>query len=103
VLRDRRHLAADGLIVCVVAISRQTGLLESTPEVLPKGFVVDAASADALFREAALVVTEVVHGSSIEERTDPGLIHEKIRVELRRFFRRRTERRPLVLPVVMEI
>ncbi len=103
VLRDRRHLAADGLIVCVAAINRQTGMLVGTPEVLPRGFVVDAASADALFREAQLVVTEVVHGSSVEERTDPGLIHEKIRVELRRFFRRRTERRPLVLPVVMEI
>ena len=47
--------------------------------------------------------TEVIEQASVEERTDQGLIKEKLRVELRRFFRKRSGRRPFVLPVIMEI
>ena len=46
---------------------------------------------------------EVLEQTSIEERTDQGLIKEKIRVELRRFFRKRSGRRPLIVPVIMEV
>ena len=48
-------------------------------------------------------IAMVIAEASVEERTDPGLMQEKIRVELRRFLRKRTGRRPMVLPVVMEI
>jgi ribonuclease J len=102
VLRDRRHLAADGLVIPVVAISRQTGVVEGSPEVIARGFVTDRESDDVL-NEASRLITVVITEASIEERTDPGLINEKIRVELRRFLRKRTGRRPMVLPVVMEI
>jgi ribonuclease J len=64
--------------------------------------VVDGKS-EALLREVPALIAEVVEGASLEERTDPGLIKEKIRVELQRFLRKRSGRRPLVLPVVMEI
>jgi ribonuclease J len=53
VLRDRRHLAADGLVVAVVAISRQTGALVGEPELVARGYVVDEGEGDALFRDAA--------------------------------------------------
>jgi ribonuclease J len=102
ILRDRRHLAADGLLVPVVAINKQAGTVESTPEIITRGFVVDARS-DALLREAAGFLLAVIDGAGVEERTDYGLMKEKIRVELQRFFRRRSGRRPLVLPVLMEI
>jgi ribonuclease J len=102
VLRDRRHLAADGLVVPVVAISRQTGVIEGTPELIARGFVTDGESDDIL-REGSRFVTVVIAEASVEERTDPGLMTEKIRVELRRFLKKRTGRRPMVLPVVMEI
>ena len=49
------------------------------------------------------MLTDVVDNASVEERTDPGLIKEKLRVELRRFLRKRSGRRPFVLPVIMEI
>ena len=49
------------------------------------------------------LLTEVVDQTSVEERTDYGLIKEKLRVELRRFLRKRSGRRPFVLPVIMEI
>jgi ribonuclease J len=103
VLRDRRHLAADGLVVAVLAINRQTGVLVGDPEIIPRGFVVDPGEADGLFREAALVIRELMTSTNIEERTDQGLMMEKVRVELRRFFKKRSGRRPLVLPVIMEI
>jgi ribonuclease J len=103
VLRDRRHLAADGLVVAVIAINKQTGTLVGTPEIIPRGFVVDAGQAESLFQNAVAVMTDLVDATSVEERTDHGLMTEKVRVELRRFFKKRSGRRPLVLPVLMEI
>jgi ribonuclease J len=101
VLRDRRHLAEDGLVVPVVAINKQTGALEGVPDIITRGFVME--NSQALLADAARFLSEVVDQASIEERTDHGLIKERLRVELRRFFRKRSGRRPFVLPVIMEI
>jgi ribonuclease J len=101
VLRDRRHLAEDGLVVPVVAINKQTGALEGIPDIITRGFVMEDSA--ALLADGARVLSEVVEQASLEERTDQGLIKEKLRVELRRFFRKRSGRRPFVLPVIMEI
>jgi len=102
VLRDRRHLAGDGLVVPVVTIGKQSGTLEETPDVITRGFVVDART-ESLLKEIPSLLATTLDGASVEERTDPGLIKEKIRVDLQRFFRKRSGLRPLVLPVVMEI
>ena len=102
VLRDRRHLSGDGLVVPVVAIGKQSGTLEETPDVITRGFVVDART-EALLKEIPAILASTIENSSVEERTDPGLIKERIRVELQRFFRKRSGLRPLVLPVIMEI
>jgi ribonuclease J len=101
VLRDRRHLAEDGLVVPVVAINKQTGVLEGVPDIITRGFVME--NSEELLADGARVLTDVFGQSSVEERTDQGLIKEKLRVELRRFFRKRSGRRPFVLPVIMEI
>src|SRR5947207_11041405 len=101
VLRDRRHLAEDGLVVPVVAINKQTGALEGVPEIITRGFVME--NSQALLADGARFLSDVVEQASVEERTDQGLIKEKLRVELRRFFRKRSGRRPFVLPVIMEI
>jgi len=102
VLRDRRHLAEDGLVVPVVAIDKQSGALEETPDVITRGFVVDART-EALLKEIPSLLATTIEGANVEERTDPGLIKERIRVDLQRFFRKRSGLRPLVLPVIMEI
>jgi ribonuclease J len=102
VLRDRRHIATDGLIVPVVAINVRTGVLEGVPELVARGFVSDEDEADVL-TEGARVVATTIGECGIEERTDPGLMKERIRAEVRRFVRKRTGRRPMVLPVVMEV
>lgn len=101
VLRDRRHLAEDGLVVPVVAINKQTGSLEGMPEIITRGFVMEHG--EELLAEGARLLAEVIAQASLEERTDQGIIKEKLRVELRRYFRRRSGRRPFVLPVIMEI
>ena len=102
ILRDRRHLAGDGLVVPVVAIGKQSGALEETPDVITRGFVRDART-EALLKEIPSLLSATIEGASVEERTDPGLIKEKIRVDLQRFFRKRSGLRPLVLPVIMEL
>jgi ribonuclease J len=101
VLRDRRHLAEDGLVVPVVAISKQTGALEGVPDIITRGFVME--NSEALLADGARMLGEVIGQASVEERTDQGIMKEKLRVELRRFFRKRSGRRPFVLPVIMEI
>jgi len=101
VLRDRRHLAEDGLVVQVVAINKQTGMLEGVPDIITRGFVMEDTA--TLLADGARVLSDVIEQASLEERTDQALIKEKLRVELRRFFRKRSGRRPFVLPVIMEI
>jgi ribonuclease J len=103
VLRDRRHLAGDGVVVAVVAISRHTGTIAGAPELVARGFVVDEGDETSLFVDAGRVIAECIASAGMEERTDQGLMTEKLRVELRRFFKKRSGRRPLVLPVLMEI
>ena len=101
VLRDRRHLAEDGLVVPVVAINKQTGMLEGEPDIITRGFVME--DSEALLADGVRLLSEVIAQASLEERTDQGIIKEKLRVELRRFLRKRSGRRPFVLPVIMEI
>ena len=102
VLRDRRHLAEDGIVLPVVAIRRQDGVLAGPPEIIARGVVSDATG-EGLAIDGAKLLTEVIGALPVEERTDPGLLRETVRVELRRFYKRRAGRRPLVLRVVMEI
>jgi ribonuclease J len=101
-IRDRRQLAADGLVVSVVVINRQTGLLEGVPELVARGFVPEAEAGDVL-SDGGAFIANVIAECSAAERTDEGLLKERIRGELRRFLKRRTGRRPMVMPVVMEI
>ncbi len=102
VLRDRRHLSYDGIVVPVILLDKQTGRVEQPPEIVTRGFV-DADERAELLEEAGRFLAETVEARSPEERFDPALTRERVRQELRRFFRRRTQRRPMVIPVVMEI
>lgn len=102
VLRDRRHLAGDGLVVPVLAINGRSGVFEQAPELITRGFVVDAKT-EGLLKEVPGVLLGMLEQLPVEERTDPGLMKERVRAELQRFFRKRAGRRPLVLPVIMEV
>jgi ribonuclease J len=102
VVRDRRQLSSDGVVVPVIVVDRETGSLESAPAIVSRGFM-DAGPEAALLAEAKRLVAEAVDGQSSEERLDRGLTKERVRLELRRFLKKRTQRRPLVIPVVMEV
>jgi ribonuclease J len=102
VVRDRRHLSSEGVVVPVVVLDKQTGQVESVPEIVTRG-VVDTAERAGVLEEAQRLLVEVVQARPPEERFDPALTRERIRTELRRFFRKRVQRRPMVIPVVMEV
>jgi ribonuclease J len=102
VVRDRRHLSSEGIVVPVVVLDKQTGRVESAPEIVTRGFV-DADERAELMEEAGRFLVEAVESRPAEERYDPALTRERVRMELRRFFRKRTQRRPMVIPVVMEV
>ena len=100
VLRDRQHLSEGGIVIPVVSINKQNGRVETEPEIITRGFV--SAEDDGLLDEVRDLLVATVENSSLEEVADWGIIREKIQTELRRFFRKRTQRRPMILPVVME-
>jgi ribonuclease J len=102
VLRDRKHLAGDGLVVVVVGINGQTGAVELAPDLITRGLSADPRQ-DELLREAPDLLVRAIQEAPVEERTDQGLIRERLRIELQRLFRKRAGRRPLVLPIVMEV
>lgn len=102
VLRDRRRLAVDGVVAAVLAIDARSGRFASAPEIVTRGFVVDAAT-EVLLDEAADRLRALVAGAGAAERADREVIGERVRVGLQTFFRKRSGRRPLVLPVVLEI
>jgi ribonuclease J len=102
VMRDRRHLSSDGIVVPVVVLDRQSGRLESPPEMVTRGFV-DWEEWPGLMDEATRALAEIVETRPPEEHYDPTVTRERLRQELRRLFRKRTQRRPMVIPVVMEV
>jgi ribonuclease J len=102
VVRDRRHLSSEGIVVPIVVVDRQTGHLESPPEIVTRG-IVDADEAASLAEEAGRLLAGAMDARPVEERLDAELTRERVRDELRRFYKRRTQRRPMVIPVVMEV
>jgi ribonuclease J len=101
VVRDRRHISEDGIAVPIIAINKQTGMMEIAPELVFRGvtFVEDAR----ILAESKQIVIDTVNGASVEERGDYSVIKEKIRKDLKRFIFKQTAKRPFILPVIMEI
>jgi ribonuclease J len=102
VIRDRKHLAYDGIVVPIVAINKSSGELESAPEIIQRGLAISDHNPDFL-PKARVVIGETVNQASHAERVDWALIKEKIRIDLKRFIQRETGRRPMIIPVVLEI
>lgn len=102
VIRDRRHLAEDGFVLPIIAINKHSGLPESLPEIVSRGFISEGDGAE-LMLQARQVVAKTLESSSIEERGDWGVMQEKIRADLKRFITKTTSRRPLIMPVILEV
>jgi ribonuclease J len=100
VIRDRRHLSEDGIVLPIIAINKRTGKVENIPEIVIRGMAVDE---EMVISEARQVVQRTLDGSAAEEKADYGVIKEKIRADLKRFIQKSTSRRPLIMPVILEI
>jgi ribonuclease J len=101
VVRDRKHLSEDGVVVPIIAIDKHTGKLESQPEIVTRGFMSDNGS--DLVTGARDIVLRTINTSNPEERADWSVIKEKIRVDLKRYINKQTSKRPLILPVILEV
>src|SRR5579863_1938922 len=98
VIRDRRILSEDGVVLAVIAINKKTGKVERAPEVIMRGF----GGAD-ITDQARETVLKTLDQLSSEEKSDYGLVNEKVRVELKRLIQKSTGRRPMIMPVILEI
>ena len=102
VIRDRRNISEDGIVLPIIAINRHTGKVESLPEIVSCGFV-SAESGDGILRQAKEIIMQTLEQSSGEERMDWGVMKEKIRADLKRYIKKQTSKHPLVLPVILEV
>ena len=101
VIRDRKHLSEDGVVVSIIAIDKHTGKMESVPEIVTRGLMSD--NGQELIAGARAVIISTVEQSNAEEKSDWGVIKEKIRVDLKRYINKHTSKRPLILPVILEV
>src|SRR3954463_15384944 len=100
VIKDRRHLSEDGFVLPIIAINKLTGKVEISPEIVTRGF---SAGENGFMDEVRNVVVQTLGQSSEEERADYGVIKEKIRADLKRYISKQTQKRPLIMPVILEI
>jgi len=100
IIKDRRHLSEDGIVLPIIAINKLTGVVETAPEIVTRGF---NPGEDGLMDGAKKIVMETLEVSSDEEKADYGVIKEKIRADLKRYISKQTQKGPLIMPVILEI
>jgi ribonuclease J len=102
VIRDRRHLSEDGVVVPIVAMDKHNGRLGSQPEIVTRGFL-PSDDDQGLIAGARDIVLRTIQNSNAEEKSDWTVMKEKIRVDLKRYLNKHTSTRPLILPVILEV
>ncbi len=100
IIKDRRHLSEDGIVLPIIAINKLSGKVETTPEIVTRGF---NPGENGLLDGARRIVEDTLAFSSEEEKADYGVIKEKIRADLKRYISKQTQKRPLIMPVILEI
>ena len=103
VLRDRRHLSEDGLVIASLVVNKETHEILSGPDIFSRGFIHEETKPEILF-EAKCVIFEAIDRQLEEDhQLDCVLLQDEIRRELKRFFNRILDRRPVIYPIVVEI
>jgi ribonuclease J len=102
VLRDRMKLAHDGVVIVILAIEKHTGAVVSGPDIISRGFVFEDASQE-LLAEVKDVVMDTLLVMIPEAKGDWSLVSARVRSALKKFINKRLERRPMILPVIMEV
>jgi ribonuclease J len=102
VLRDRRKLAGDGVVIVVLTADAHSGEVLAGPDIITRGFVHDETSAEML-EEARRRTVDSLREVAKEEVGDPGILKQHVRRTLGRYFFEVTKRKPIILPVIMEV
>jgi len=100
IIKDRRHLSEDGIVLPIIAINKLSGRVETSPEIVTRGF---EPGEDGFINGARQLVMQTLEVSSEEEKADYGVIKEKIRADLKRYISKQMQKRPLIMPVILEI
>ncbi|MFC1921108.1 ribonuclease J [Chloroflexota bacterium] len=101
VLRDRRMLSKDGIVMVIIAINRQTGKLVGRPDIVSRGFVDTRESKEMINESRDLVAKVLDHGGA--RPADWGFINTKVRDTLNKYYYDQTRRRPMVLPFMVKV
>jgi ribonuclease J len=102
VLRDRKHLSEDGLVVILSVLDGENGELVNEPNIISRGFIFEEFHQEML-QEARDLVRETILNANTAQRRDPGELQSEISKVLKRFFNSRLKRRPMILPIVLEM
>jgi ribonuclease J len=102
VLRDRKQLSEDGMVIPVMVINERTGEVVSGPDIISRGVFFEEKMGKILER-AKEVIKEALEGFPIESKTDDLAVEEEVRRALKRFFRKEINRRPVIIPVIIEM
>ncbi|GFE59537.1 ribonuclease J [Geobacter sp. AOG2] len=102
VLKDRKHLSEDGMVVVIIGINQSSGALIHGPDIVSRGFVFEDESQEYL-ETARCIVVDALDELNDEMRRDSEEVKTVVRQVLRRFFKKTIERRPVILPVIMEM
>ncbi len=102
VLRDRHHLATDGIVIVVVTVRTQDGALATDPELVFRGFV-HSGDLDELIDEARAQVIEALHANEVQHSADTAILKAHVHDVLQRYLYKAARRRPMVLPVIVEV
>lgn len=102
VLKDRKHLSEDGVVISVVALNLKTGEIISGPDLFTKGFVFEEESRELLEKAKELVV-KAIEDMPVDAKSDKMEIQEEVRITLRRLFNREIRRKPIIFSIVVEM
>jgi len=102
VLKDRKHLSEDGMVVVIIAINQASGEIIYGPDIVTRGFVFEDESQEYL-EETRKIVLDTLAGVNLEVMADWNEVKMEVRRVLRRFFNKTIERRPVILPVILEM
>ena len=101
-VRERKQMAAEGIVTLIVTIDAETGELQATPEIVVRG-VQGFDGQNGSLKDAQRVIEAAVTGASRDTLADQSLLKEHVRVELKRFIQKLTGARPVIMPVVVEV
>jgi ribonuclease J len=103
VVQDRQHISEEGIVLVVVPVKKATGQIVGSPELISRGYAQQEDSVAFLAEAKQVLLKALEECTSEEERADALVLNEIVRSELKRFFRKRTGTRPMIVPLIMEV